>query len=75
MSGVDVVPFKVAAYNSKNKRMEFFGGENSAPKEDFQFISGSKMRKLAAAGEEQPEGFMSPGGWKILCEYYQSKAK
>ena len=73
LSGVDVVPFKIAAYNFKNKRMEFFGGPDSAPKEDFQFISGSKMRKLAAAGEEQPEGFMSPNGWKILCEYYQSK--
>ena len=72
LNGVDIVPFKVAAYNQKNKRMEFFGGPECAPKEDFAFISGSKMRKMAKAGEEQPEGFMSPAGWDILCEYYQS---
>jgi 3'-phosphoadenosine 5'-phosphosulfate synthase len=53
--------------------MEFFGLPTSAPKEDFNFISGSKMRKMAAEGTEQPEGFMSPAGWEILKEYYQSK--
>jgi len=67
------VPFKVAAYNGKTKQMEFFGLPTSAPKEDFNFISGSKMRKMAAEGTEQPEGFMSPAGWEILKEYYQSK--
>jgi 3'-phosphoadenosine 5'-phosphosulfate synthase len=72
LNGVDVVPFKVAAYNKVNKRMEFFGGPDCAPKEEFDFISGSRMRKMAKAGEEQPDGFMSPAGWKILCEYYQS---
>ena len=71
LNGVQVVPFKVAAYNQKNKQMEFFGTPTSAPKEDFAFISGSKMRKMAKDGEDQPEGFMSPAGWEILCEYYQ----
>ena len=52
--------------------MEFFGVPGGAPKEDFDFISGSKMRKMAKEGTEQPEGFMSPAGWEILCEYYQS---
>ena len=75
LSGVEVVPFRVASYNVKNKRMEFIGGPDSAPKEDFKSISGSKMRAMAKAGEEQPEGFMSPAGWEILCEYYQSIAK
>lgn len=69
---VKILPFRVAAYNQVNKRMEFFGGPDCAPKEEFNFISGTKMRKMAKAGEEQPEGFMSPAGWKILCEYYQS---
>ena len=55
--------------------MEFFGGPDSAPKEQFAFISGTKMRKMAREGTEQPEGFMSPAGWDILCEYYQSIAK
>ena len=70
MNGVDVLPFRVAAYNKVNKRMEFFGGPDCAPKEEFDFISGTRMRKMAKAGDEQPEGFMSPAGWKILCEYY-----
>ena len=74
LNGVDILPFKVAAYRSKNKRMEFFGVPGGPPKEEFEFISGSKMRKLAAAGEEQPEGFMSPAGWEILSEYYKSIA-
>mmetsp|Transcript_17881 Transcript_17881/g.30392 ORF Transcript_17881/g.30392 Transcript_17881/m.30392 type:complete len:171 (+) Transcript_17881:1303-1815(+) len=72
LNGVEIVPFKIAAYNKKNKQMEFFGTPTSAPKEDFDFISGSKMRKMAKAGEAQPDGFMSPAGWDILCEYYQS---
>jgi len=72
LNGVQVMPFKVAAYNKVNKKMEFFGVPGGAPKEDFDFISGSKMRKMAKEGTEQPEGFMSPAGWEILCEYYQS---
>ena len=50
--GVQVLPFRVAAYNQVNKRMEFFGGPDCAPKEEFNFISGTKMRKMAKAGEE-----------------------
>jgi len=51
LNGVEVLPFKIAAYNKKNKRMEFFGAPGGAPKEDFDFISGSRMRKMAKAGE------------------------
>ena len=51
LNGVEVLPFKIAAYNKKNKRMEFFGVPGGAPKEDFDFISGSRMRKMAKAGE------------------------
>jgi len=51
LNGVDVVPFKVAAYNKVNKKMEFFGTPTSAPKEDFDFISGTRMRKMAKAGD------------------------
>ena len=35
--------------------MEFFGVPGGMPKDKFEFISGSKMTKLAAAGAEQPE--------------------
>lgn len=46
LNNVEVVPFKVAAYNKKKKAMEFFGGPG-CKKEDFEFISGSRMRQMA----------------------------
>lgn len=69
LNQVEVMPFKVAAYNTKEKRCMFFTGQN---KEDFEFISGSKMRQLARDNQEPPEGFMSPAGWAVLKAYYQS---
>ena len=30
------------------------------------------MRTLARNKENPPEGFMCPGGWKVLVEYYDS---
>ncbi len=70
LTHLEVIPFRVAAYNTKHKKMEFFNPEN---KEDFDFISGTRMRGLARAGEEPPDGFMAPKAWKILSEFYQSK--
>jgi 3'-phosphoadenosine 5'-phosphosulfate synthase len=49
--------------------MEFFDPEH---KEDFDFISGTRMRGLARAGETPPDGFMAPMAWKVLSDYYQS---
>ena len=56
-------------------------------KEDFEFISGTKMRGLARLliellttilncanfrdGLEPPEGFMAPKAWQVLAAYYQ----
>lgn len=42
---------------------------------EFEFISGTKMRKLARSGENPPDGFMAPKAWKILTEYYTSLQK
>ena len=70
LQGVEVLPFKVAAYNKKNSAMEFFGGPGCV-KEDFEFISGSRMRQMAKDGENPPAGFMSPAGWEVLKAYYQ----
>ena len=69
LKGVEVLPFKVAAYNKVNQKMEFFGGPG-CNKEDFEFISGSRMRQMARDGENPPPGFMSPAGWEVLKEYY-----
>lgn len=69
LTQLEIVPFRVAAYNTKDKKMEFFDPDR---KEDFDFISGTRMRGLARAGEDPPDGFMAPKAWKILSEYYRS---
>lgn len=33
-----------------------------------------QMRTLAKNGENPPDGFMCPGGWKVLVDYYDSVA-
>ena len=72
LNGVEVCPFKVAAYNKKTSSMEFFGGPGCV-KEDFEFISGSRMRAMAKSGETPPPGFMSQKGWEVLVEYYKTQ--
>ena len=71
LNGVEVLPFKVAAYNKVNQQMEFFGGPG-CNKDDFEFISGSRMRQMAKDGEQLPPGFMSPKGWEVLSAYYKA---
>ncbi|CAI2361428.1 unnamed protein product [Moneuplotes crassus] len=66
---VEIMPFKVAAYNKVEKKMAFFDPSKAA---DFEFISGSKMRKLARDGETPPDGFMNPKGWEVLSNFYKS---
>lgn len=70
MIGVDIVPFKVAAYNKKEQKMDFF--DNTCNKDDFDFISGSRMRQMAKDNVSPPAGFMSPAGWAVLAEYYKT---
>lgn len=69
LNQLEIVPFRVAAYNKKKCAMDFFDPER---KDDFLFISGTKMRGLARAGETPPDGFMAPTAWKVLCDYYAS---
>ena len=65
----EIIPFRVAAYNTKKSAMDFF---DPSKKEDFLFISGTKMRKFAREGVEPPQGFMAPKAWKVVSDYYQS---
>uniref|UniRef100_A0A2I2YEL2 3'-phosphoadenosine 5'-phosphosulfate synthase 1 n=1 Tax=Gorilla gorilla gorilla TaxID=9595 RepID=A0A2I2YEL2_GORGO len=69
---LEIVPFRVAAYNKKKKRMDYYDSEHH---EDFEFISGTRMRKLAREGQKPPEGFMAPKAWTVLTEYYKSLEK
>ena len=69
LTQLEIVPFRVAAYNTKKSAMDFYDPEK---KDDFLFISGTKMRALARAGDNPPDGFMAPKAWQIMVEYYQS---
>ena len=69
LTQLEIVPFRVAAYNTKDKKMDFF---DPSRKEEFDFISGTRMRGLARAGDEPPDGFMAPKAWRVLSEYYRS---
>ncbi|CAI0465714.1 unnamed protein product [Linum tenue] len=68
---LNILPFKVAAYDKTQGKMAFFDPSRA---QDFLFISGTKMRTLAKTGENPPDGFMCPGGWKVLVDYYESLA-
>ncbi|XP_022875135.1 ATP sulfurylase 1, chloroplastic-like isoform X2 [Olea europaea var. sylvestris] len=68
---LNILPFKVAAYDKTQGKMAFFDPSRT---KDFLFISGTKMRTLAKNGENPPDGFMCPGGWKVLVDYYDSLA-
>ena len=47
----------VYIYSLQAKAMSFFDPRR---KEDFDFISGTRMRALARSGELPPDGFMAP---------------
>lgn len=66
---LNILPFKVAAYDKTQGKMAFFDPSRA---QDFLFISGTKMRTLAKNKENPPDGFMCPGGWKVLVDYYES---
>ncbi|MFQ6632498.1 hypothetical protein Gotur_008503, partial [Gossypium turneri] len=66
---LNILPFRVAAYNKTQGKMAFFDPSRA---QDFLFISGTKMRALAKNKENPPDGFMCPGGWKVLVKYYDS---
>lgn len=72
LTQLEIIPFKVAAYDKVAKKMAFYETERKA---DFEFISGTKMRALARGGQNPPNGFMAPTAWKILSSYYKSISK
>eukprot|EP00062_Callorhinchus_milii_P021544 gi/632978420/ref/XP_007905903.1/ PREDICTED: bifunctional 3'-phosphoadenosine 5'-phosphosulfate synthase 1 [Callorhinchus milii] len=69
---LEIVPFRVAAYNKTKKAMDYYDPEHH---ENFDFISGTRMRKLAQEGENPPTGFMAETAWAVLIEYYKSLEK
>ncbi|PAV91753.1 hypothetical protein WR25_09256 [Diploscapter pachys] len=56
-------------HGAKAHKMIFF---DESRKEDFDFISGTRMRTLARTGQLPPDGFLVPAAWQILADYYKS---
>jgi len=71
LRGLEILPFRVAAYDKRASAMGFFEPARAA---DFDFISGTRMRNLARSGEEPPAGFMAPEAWKVLASFYSAEA-
>ncbi|GIY62676.1 hypothetical protein CDAR_9112 [Caerostris darwini] len=69
LTQLEIIPFRVAAYDLTKKQMALFDPNR---KQDFEFISGTKMRYLARNNLQPPDGFMAPSAWKVLSEYYKS---
>lgn len=70
LEDLEILPFRVAAYDKTAHKMSFFDPARAG---DFEFISGTKMRKFAAAGETPPDGFMAPSAWQVLVDYYATR--
>ena len=66
---LEIIPFKVAAYDTKTNAMAFY---DPSRKDDFDFISGTRMRGLARSGELPPNGFMADKAWQVLADFYKS---
>jgi 3'-phosphoadenosine 5'-phosphosulfate synthase len=64
---MQIIPFRVAAFDKKNGRMDFLDLKR---KDDFEFISGTKMRTLARTGQQPPQGFMGSKAWAVLADHY-----
>ncbi|XP_034951342.1 bifunctional 3'-phosphoadenosine 5'-phosphosulfate synthase 2 isoform X2 [Chelonus insularis] len=69
LDNLEILPFKVAAYDTKHQKMAYFDPKRQ---QDFDFISGTRMRDLARKGQEPPNGFMAPKAWQILVNYYRN---
>jgi len=70
LPNLEVIPFRVAAYDKVAKKMDFF---DESKKDNFLFISGTKMRGYARDGIQPPDGFMAPKAWEVLSSYYREK--
>jgi len=69
MNQFEIIPFKVAAYNKEKGCMDYY---DETKHSNFEFISGTRMRKTAREGGALPDGFMAPKAWKVLQDYYAS---
>uniref|UniRef100_A0A6N2NG54 Sulphate adenylyltransferase catalytic domain-containing protein n=1 Tax=Salix viminalis TaxID=40686 RepID=A0A6N2NG54_SALVM len=63
---LNILPFRVAAYDKTQ------GNNGILRSQAWTSSSFLEQRTLAKNNENPPDGFMCPGGWKVLVEYYDS---
>ncbi|CAF1081581.1 unnamed protein product, partial [Didymodactylos carnosus] len=61
---LEILAFRVAAYNKIEKKMDFY---DPLKHDQYDFISGTKMRQIARTGALPPDGFMSIAVMDIKC--------
>ena len=69
INNVEICPFKIAALHKASNEMRFVGKDEKM--NDYEFISGTKMRTMAKNNENPPPGYMSQQGWEVLADYYR----
>ncbi len=71
---IDIFRGDHTAYSKKLGKVVMMGSVDDHTKDDWVFLSGTKVREMLAAGQDLPTEFARPEVAKILMEYYQSEA-
>lgn len=71
LQSINIIPFQVAALNKNKNEMELLDSESNP--DDYEHISGSRMRQMARDGQNPPEAFMNSKAWEVLSEFYKTK--
>ncbi len=71
---IDIFRGDHTAYSKKLGKVVMMGSVDDHTKDDFVFLSGTKVREMLAAGQDLPTEFARPEVAKILMAYYQSEA-
>ena len=71
---IDIFRGDHTAYSKKLGEVVMMGSVTDHTKDDWVFLSGTKVREMLAAGEDLPTEFARPEVAKILMGYYQSEA-
>ena len=71
---IDIFRGDHTAFSKKLGKVIMMGSVDDHTKDDWVFLSGTKVRIMLAAGEDLPPEFARPEVAKILMGYYQSEA-
>ena len=71
---IDIFRGDHTAYSKKLGKVVMMGSVTDHTKDDWVFLSGTKVREMLAAGQDLPTEFARPEVAKILMDYYQSEA-